>query len=180
MEEALKYTFPHRFTLWYFHLPFHGISPLSLREKYLRGWGKSGIYTIKEGYQSLKNSGNGTQQRIWGKVWDSFCIPKTNVFFWILTKDKLLTVENIRKRGFHRPSRFHLCQANDESAHHLFLVCPFSKWAWSFFLDKAVQNLVLLEPVSIMMLRWKGCYPGQIRNKNILGRIWDTTLKNVC
>ena len=146
----------------------------------MRGWGKSGIYTTKEGYQSLKNSGSGTQKRIWGKLWDSFCIPKIKALFWIVTKDNILTVEYFRKHGFHRPSRCHLCQENDESSRHRFLECPFSKWVWSFFLGKVGQNLVLPEPVSIMMSRWKGCYLGKIRNKNILGRILDTTLKNVC
>jgi len=53
--------------------------------------GLPGIYTVKEGFLSIQNSGNNIQHKIWGKVWDTFSIPKINAFFWLLTKYKLLT-----------------------------------------------------------------------------------------
>ena len=134
------------------------------------------IYTVKEGFLSIQNSGNNIQHKIWGKVWDTFCIPKINVFFWLLTKYKLLTIEYLKKRGFHGPSRCHLCQENDESAQHMFLECSFSKHVWKFFLGKIGQNLIFLGSISIMMSSWKGCYLGKIRTKKTLeeygSRIW--------
>ena len=46
----------------------HGIAPLNLSEKDLKGWGNRITYTIEEGFLSIQNSGNVIQQKLWGKV----------------------------------------------------------------------------------------------------------------
>ena len=81
-------------------------------------------YTVKEGYKILKNNDGNLQPSIWKKVWNSDCIPKVNIFFWLLEQDKLLTADNLRKRGFEGPSRFALCTSQNETSLHLFLAYP--------------------------------------------------------
>ena len=112
----------------------HGIAPLNSRAKDLRGWGKTVTYTVKEGYQTLKNNGPRHQQRIWEKIWSSDSIPKINIFFWLLAKNKLLITENLRKRRIHGPSRCNLCLEQEETSQHLFLECSFTIRVWNLFL----------------------------------------------
>jgi hypothetical protein len=49
---------------------------------------------------------------------------------WLLLVKKILTWENLVKRGFLGPSKCVLCGNNDENASHLFVDCSFTKDIW--------------------------------------------------
>eukprot|EP00253_Pinus_taeda_P004750 PITA_04750 len=88
-------------------------------------------YTIKSGHHYICNS---TYQipiwNHWRIVWKSEAIPKIKFFTWLLLKGKVLTAENLRKRGINGPSRCPNCCSTEETIHHLFLDCPFAKSCW--------------------------------------------------
>ena len=75
--------------------------------------------------------------KIWKKVWHPDSIPKVNSFIWLLLHNKLLTVENLRKRGILGPSQCALCNSAEETSSHLFLQCEVSKIAWKIVLPMA-------------------------------------------
>ena len=108
----------------------HGRSPSNIQDRYIKGWGIHGYYTIKEGFKILK-SNDGNQNTIsWNKVWNPDCIPKVNIFFWLLAQNKLLTADNFRKRGYEGPSRCPLCATHNETTLHIFLTCPVAIQVW--------------------------------------------------
>ena len=72
--------------------------------------------------------------RLWKKVWHLDSIPKVNSFTWILLHNKLLTAENLRKRGIMGPSRCALCNLDEETTNHIFLQCKISLLVWRIVL----------------------------------------------
>ena len=60
------------------------------------------------------------------KVWKMKVPPRIKVFGWLTYHEKILTAENLQKRGWNLSSMCVLCRANTESIRHLFSECPFS------------------------------------------------------
>ena len=115
--EHLKFAENLMFTI------LHGKAPINKSSKDVTGWGKNGNYTVKEGFKMLTSDSTATTESIWKKVWKSYCIPKVNSFIWLLMHNKLLTAENLKKRGITGPSRCALCNSESESTLHIFLQC---------------------------------------------------------
>ena len=58
---------------------------------------------------------------------------KIELFMWLVLQRKILTWDNIRKRGMWGPSRFQLCEAQEETIEHLLNSCIFTSKLWDFF-----------------------------------------------
>jgi hypothetical protein len=59
---------------------------------------------VKEGYKDLlRRLSLPEKKNMWKNVWNNDGIPKINIFLWLLAQNKLLTVENLSKRGFKGP-----------------------------------------------------------------------------
>ena len=113
------------------------------------------------------------------KVWHTESIPKVNSFIWILLHNKLLTAENLRKRGINGPSRCALCNSDEETISHLFLHCNFSLLVWRSVLP---PGMALNFPDSVVQLfaDWSKYFPGSLIKKPILSRLWASIPKNLC
>jgi hypothetical protein len=71
-----------------------------------------------------------TQQ--WDKLWNNPHWPKIKIFQWLILHNRILTWENLRKRGFIGPSRCHLCQAKEETMNHLLDECTYTTEIWDW------------------------------------------------
>ena len=56
---------------------------------------------------------------IWRKIWDSNYWPKISTFLWLLTHHKILTWDNLLKRGFLGLSFCIMCREHSETIDHL-------------------------------------------------------------
>eukprot|EP00253_Pinus_taeda_P011928 PITA_11928 len=63
-----------------------------------------GQFTIKEGYKLLQDTTVTNKWNLHKVVWKSECLPKIKFFNWTLLKGKILTAENLKKRGIPGPS----------------------------------------------------------------------------
>jgi hypothetical protein len=61
-------------------------------------------------------------------VWDLKISPKIQIFVWLLSQIKILTGDNLRKRGISKPIECILCK-EVESISHLFFNCLILPWA---------------------------------------------------
>lgn len=52
---------------------------------------------------------------------------KANFSFWLAIQNKILTIENLHKRGFVIPNRCYLCESQLETSNHFFLCCSFAQ-----------------------------------------------------
>ena len=57
------------------------------------------------------------------RIWKLQVQTRFKVFAWLLCNDKILTAQNLRKRGFHIVGICYMCRASDESTEHLFNSC---------------------------------------------------------
>lgn len=58
--------------------------------------------------------------------------PKLRIFTWLLHRNKILTKDNLTKKGCVGSTKCCFC-TNEESVTHLFFLCPFVKkiWFWA-------------------------------------------------
>jgi hypothetical protein len=73
-----------------------------------------------------KNNG-GVRRKLWN--WE--CPQKIKLFSSLLIEDKLLTWNNLLKRGWQGPRLCLLCRGNEETGLHLFVQCPFTVSIWN-------------------------------------------------
>eukprot|EP00253_Pinus_taeda_P007019 PITA_07019 len=137
-------------------------------------WDPTGpSYTIKSGYHYICNS---TYQipiwNHWRIIWKSEAIPKIKFFNWLLLKGKVLTSENLRKRGINGPSRCpNRCSA-EETIQHLFLDCPFAKRCWINLSSLGNINWQPQQNISEAIHEWKKNCPWKDKRSKIVKRIW--------
>lgn len=62
----------------------------------------SGNYLVATGYNTLWNL---NEKPSWTKAWMPGLTPKINIFFWLLLEDKILTLDNLAKRGHYTLNR---------------------------------------------------------------------------
>ena len=117
--------------------------------------------------------------KIWKKVWHTNSIPKVNSFIWILLHNKILTAENLRKRGINGPSRCTLCNLDEETTSHLFLHCKTSLLVWRYVLPPGM-DLNFTGSAAQLFIEWNKHYPGSLSKNPILRRLWATIPKNLC
>lgn len=139
-------------------------------------WDPTGtLYTAKAGYQRLCE--NTFPQAIWihwKLVWKAEAPPKIKFFFWLLLKGKILTAENLKKRGIQGPSRCPNCCQAEETIQHLFIDCQVAKRCWN---NMATIGEVAWEPrvtIADSVLSWKKICPWKGKKSNLTQRIWNT------
>lgn len=115
----------------------HSVSPTLAYDKICWTWESNGIFSIKSIYQFLSFRGVATLHALtW---WDSKLPPKIQVFMWLLTHNKILTKNNLQKKGWHGNTSCHFCSIRENVA-HLFLNCSRARHIW--FWMGSCQNLI--------------------------------------
>lgn len=90
-------------------------------------WGQNriGTYLIKSAYRILMDVPPKWEKV--GKVWVKNLISKIGFLSWVAIQNKILTLDNLRKRGFSLANKCTLCNYQEETINHLLLHCEFSK-----------------------------------------------------
>eukprot|EP00253_Pinus_taeda_P033970 PITA_33970 len=88
-------------------------------------WGMrgSGNFSLKEAREIIEKAEQEEAVPWSNKVWDSLFLPKIKTFLWLLMRNRTLTCDNLRKKGFSGPSRCPMCLAEEETINHLFNSC---------------------------------------------------------
>ncbi|KAJ4780816.1 RNA-directed DNA polymerase (reverse transcriptase)-related family protein [Rhynchospora pubera] len=89
-------------------------------------WTADNIFTVASAYKIM--SWSGIVSSYHKQLWKMKAPPKVIFFFWLLLRDKLLTQQNLAKRGWPSISACKMCQLQaEETANHLFVSCTFAK-----------------------------------------------------
>jgi len=135
-------------------------------------WDPSGgKFTVKEGYKTLQAPSATGKWNLFATVWKSECLPKIKHFNWTLLKGKILTAENLRKRGISGPSIYCFCRAEEESSHHLFFVCPLTQSCWNQII-RPLKIGETFDQLTSLQKNWEKCYPFPKKRKNTIIRLW--------
>jgi hypothetical protein len=84
----------------------------------------NGVYSPKSLYVVINF--RGVQPVYLLVVWDLKIPPRVQIFLWLLSHNKIMTRDNLRYRGIHKPLGCELC-SDSESVKHLLLDCLVSK-----------------------------------------------------
>jgi len=68
---------------------------------------------------------------MWRVIYKLKLIPKIGFFLWLVVRDRLLTLDNLRKRGLIVRNRCILCGRVEEMINHLLLFYEFTKKVWN-------------------------------------------------
>jgi hypothetical protein len=96
------------------------------------GGDTSGRITVKNAYEAVEKKKYAFLIGGWRKaLWSWDCPLKLKLFSWLLVENKVLTWDNLQRRGFEGPSHCSMCKKESESVYHLFVDCPFSNDVWN-------------------------------------------------
>ena len=87
-----------------------------------------GVYSSKSLYAIVNF--RGIQPIYLPAVWDIKIPPRVQIFLWLLSQNKVMTTDNLRKRGMPKPLECCLCK-EFESVTHLFFDCIVANQMWS-------------------------------------------------
>ena len=150
------------------------------------GWGSSSVYIVTSSFSHLQISAHASavdssrshNATIWNLVWILPSIPKINFFTWIVIHQKLLTGENLSKKGFYGPFRCCLCFQAAKSSAHILVECVFAQKVWALVLRGLSFSFFPLnaEPV-ILFKNWQSRYRGALSSNHAWRKIWQAIPK---
>ena len=94
--------------------------------------------------------------------------------------EKVLTGENLEKRGFDGPFRCPLCAEDSENISHLFFNCPFATAVWNEVLNGWGEDNHVPDNIQDCFLYWDKHYKGELSNKNGVRACWMKLPKLTC
>ena len=68
-------------------------------------------------------------------IWNSVVPPKFGVFTWEAAWGKVLTMDNLKRRGMAVANRCFLCEEDEETINHLLIHCRSAKMLWDLLLS---------------------------------------------
>ena len=83
---------------------------------------KKGQYTVKANYRHMENARIDNYSV--GFIWNSWVLPKVSMFTWEVWWGKVLTRDQLKRRGFQLENRCPMCKEEEENLDHLFMLCP--------------------------------------------------------
>jgi len=127
----------------------------STLENQLR-WGKNNtcIFTLKEAKRIDTKLNYPNIDKKWKEVWDNPHWMKFKLFKWLVLQGKILTWDNLRKRGFVVPSRCHLCGQQEETTNHLLNKCSFTIILWHWVVDVFKQTDTNVNDIISTLINW--------------------------
>jgi hypothetical protein len=136
-------------------------------------WGREngGEFNLKEAWYYIVDQDQEDPTQQWGKIWSNPQWPKIKMFEWLVLHNRILTWENLRKRGYIGPSRCHLCQAKEETTNHLLDECSYTTELWDWATGIYRQSNRIWGNISATINNWNESY-----NENeMVNLCWNLT-----
>jgi hypothetical protein len=115
-------------------------------------------------------------------VWGIRVPPEVQLFLWLLAHNKLATVDNLNRKGMHKPEECVFCHEK-ESIGHLFFECAVAKTVWAYvceFLGVEIGSDFI--SVASRWISKQKCYVVNIISTAVLRGLWlirnDFVFKN--
>jgi len=158
-----------------------GVVPINKKIQDSYVWDPSGgKFTVKSGYKFLQPNNNLENWNLRSAVWKNECLPKIKFFAWTLLNGKILTAENLRKKGIQGPSMWCLCRKEEESSQNLFLDCAIARHCWQQIISPLKLATENFDQLTTLNRNWEKCYPYTKQSKYAIIRIWKCLPSALC
>ncbi|RVX18473.1 putative ribonuclease H protein [Vitis vinifera] len=124
---------------------------------------KSGVFSVKSLYAILEPGGSAMFPYV--GIWKASVPPKVAFFAWEASWGKILTLDQLQRRGYSLANRCFLCLAEAETVDHLLLHCVMTRTLWNLLFSLFGVEWVLSGTVKDTLLGWHGAFVGKIRKK---------------
>ena len=124
---------------------------------------KSGDSSVKSLYSILEPGDSHSFPC--NSIWRVKAPPKVAFFAWEASWAKILTLEQVQRRGYSMANRCFLCLSEVETVDHLLLHCVKTRVLWNLIFSLFGVAWVLSCSVKETLLRWHGAIVGKTRKK---------------
>ncbi|RVW48620.1 Transposon TX1 uncharacterized 149 kDa protein [Vitis vinifera] len=126
---------------------------------------KNETFSVKSLYNTLDSGG--AVPFPWRIIW-SPCVPtKVGFFAWEASWGKVLTQDQLKRRGWFLANRCFLCCDDEETINHILIHCPKARVLWNLVFSLFRVNRVLQLTVRDTLLGWSASFVDKKR-----GKIW--------
>uniref|UniRef100_A0A2N9GN59 Reverse transcriptase domain-containing protein n=1 Tax=Fagus sylvatica TaxID=28930 RepID=A0A2N9GN59_FAGSY len=139
---------------------------------------KDGVFTSRSFYHALTDRPGVPFP--WKGIWAVKAPPRVSFFIWTATWGRILTCDNLMRRGYTMVSRCCLCCSDGETVDHLLLHCPISHVLWSFLFRSFHVTWVVPRSVKDLFFGWRnwfGKHHSDIWNLAPLCLMWNVWLE---
>ena len=123
----------------------------------------SGAFLVSSFYQLLV--GEGAIDFPWRVIWFTGLPPKVSFFVWTAALNRILTFDNLMRRGWVLVNRCCMCETAGESVNHLLVHCSVAAQLWSIVLSIFGMSRVQSRTVVSVLQSWSGGRVGKRRRK---------------
>jgi hypothetical protein len=105
----------------------------------------------------------------WKIIWKTKVPPRVRFFVWTAAMDRILTVQNLRRRHVMVIDWCYMCKASGESTDHLLLHCPIVYDLWCCIFSLFGLQWVMPKGVLDLLACW-----GEGRGKSKIQVLWNS------
>ena len=133
--------------------------------EYVMTWreSKGGSFSVKSCYCSFAFS----NRKVFplGIVWNPWVLRRVSFFTWEAVWERILTLDQLKRRDWCLPSRCYLCKGEEESTNYI-LHCPKVAMLWQLiFAFLFCVQWVMSSLVKDALHSWHGSFVGKKRKK---------------
>ena len=111
-----------------------------------------GLFDTRSYYLALHASP--TTAFLWKSIWKVKALRRVSFFVWTIAWRRILTCDNLMRRGFMMVGWCCMCKVSGESVTHLLLHCPVVREVWTFFLRSFGVSWVFPDSVCEVLSGW--------------------------
>jgi len=120
-------------------------------------WGNNskGTFNLKEAKYILLGLESCILEKSWRQLWSHQGWMKIKLFMWLVHHKKILTWDNIRKRGVLGPSKCQLCEEQEKTMEHILNDCAYTNLLWNSFYNIFLQSDRDKESITNTLNNWR-------------------------
>ena len=128
---------------------------------------KNGSFSVRSLYRSL--TATSSEPFPWSIIWRSWAPMRVSFFAWEASWNRILTTDQLKRRGWILPNRCYLCKMEEETSDHLLLFCKKATLLWSLLFSLFDVQWVLHSSIKRNLIAWHGASVSKGKEKSLEG-----------